>query len=422
MPRGKIKAPEGGGGLIHLDPSSILATENSRFGLKDSRIESLAADIADKGGVMLPVEVESEGDKGYRLVSGFYRLAAVQLLNKQGAGLTLPALLVSTASPLERLRRQLSENMERENQSPMDRATAIKKLFDAGVSRMDVRNIFSAPGGRKGLRVQPASNSHINMTLSFLDLPKPIQAKIHDGSVGVAAAHELVKTAPEKRDEVLAKAEKERELAIAREEKEEESFLARERKGQEAVEKVKTAETELSKARDTLTQAEETHAAKVDAEATAYKAKASLSPKSAPKKTKEKLDEQFRAASLETKGAERAVEVARKAVTKNETRIAKTSETVAAATERLRKAREAKGKKPVSPGAVKKAAKETGGKDTVNLSASEIRSVVHELSLPGGPPKTRAIGVSCLKCFKGEITDTQLYRELKQIVGDGKSK
>src|SRR5258706_13915375 len=130
--------------LLELRPDDVLADDNSRFGLKKFRIERLASEILQSGGVNTPVEVEEVDPKAnggfrYRLVAGFYRHAAVSLLNQgDRQDFKLPATLFNPDTPAVRLRRQLSENMERENQSPMDKAVAIKKLKAAGASTMDV--------------------------------------------------------------------------------------------------------------------------------------------------------------------------------------------------------------------------------------------------------------------------------------------
>lgn len=79
------------------------------------------------------------------------------------------------------------------NRSPIDEALEIRRLIQQGVSKMEIRKMFARPGGRKGFKSMPVSNSFINMRLSFLDLPKAIQEKIHDGRLGVAAAYELTK-------------------------------------------------------------------------------------------------------------------------------------------------------------------------------------------------------------------------------------
>src|ERR1700724_1215332 len=96
------------GNMIQLDPVAILADDNTRYGLKQSRIESLAKSIIDRGEVLEPIEVEplAEASNGhsYRLTTGFYRLAAVQHLNTtQAAGLTIPAIVRPVPTPQERL-------------------------------------------------------------------------------------------------------------------------------------------------------------------------------------------------------------------------------------------------------------------------------------------------------------------------------
>ena len=53
----------------------------------------------------------------------------------------------------------------------------------------------------------------------------------------------------------------------------------------------------------------------------------------------------------------------------------------------------------------------------VALNASEMRKVVSELALPGGSTKVVEIGKAFIRCFAGETTDKELYRELVKIVG-----
>jgi hypothetical protein len=43
---------------VQLDPSKVLADDNTRFNLKATRIASLAENIIEQGGVIEPVEVE----------------------------------------------------------------------------------------------------------------------------------------------------------------------------------------------------------------------------------------------------------------------------------------------------------------------------------------------------------------------------
>jgi hypothetical protein len=73
----------------------------------------------------------------------------------------------------------------------MDKAFAMKRMRDAGIPMIDIRTAFATVGGRKGQKIQEASNAHVNMIMSFLDFPKAIQNKIHDGIIPIWAAHQL---------------------------------------------------------------------------------------------------------------------------------------------------------------------------------------------------------------------------------------
>lgn len=415
--------------VLMLDPDLILADDNSRFGLKRLRIESLMQSILDQGGVMQPVEVEPiepVNGKEYRLTAGFYRHAAVTELNtKQNAGILLPVIQHETTDDTERLKRQLAENMERENQSPMDKATAIRKLVDAGISKVDIRKIFSTPGGRKGLTLQPASNSFINMTLSFLELPKAIQEKIHNGTVGVAAAYELTKVSPDKRAVVLERAEADRIKAIESEEKDEAKFLDSERKAAEAREKAEQVTKDLEAAKVLAASLEADVKAKQEAAAAAYKA-----AKAAKGEDKEKADEAFKAAEAEAKAVEKASERAESDIAKLGEKSEKVAKTAAELAERLSNARKAvktnagnKGKTAVGQGDVKKAAADSGNATgPVKLTASQMREALLDHSRPGAFPKVREMLLAVIECFDGVTTPGQMYAKLGTMTGEKKAK
>lgn len=414
-------------GLHQLDPGVILADENSRFGLKRLRIDSLMQSILEQGGVMQPIEVEpiegaKNGDPQYRLTAGFYRHAAVTELNdKQAAGLSLPAIVKPLGDATMRLKRQLAENMERENQSPMDKAIAIKKLEDAGVTRIEIRKIFSTPGGRKGLTLQPASNSFVNMTLSFLDLPKAIQEKIHDGRVGVAAAYELTKVSPEKRAVVLERAEADRIKEIEREEADEEKYLTSIKKAEEAKKKAEESAEALKKAEADIETAKGEAEELLKSAAEKYK-----TAKSAKGDEKAKAEEAFKAAESFAKAAEKKVESLTGTITKLSTASEKATKLAAEKLESLANARKAakanaanKGKAAVGAGDVKKAATSEGASTQyVSLNATEMRRIVKDLCAPGAFPKVRAIAAAFQECFSGVTTDRQLYTQLATITGE----
>lgn len=412
--------------LVQVAPEKILADDNSRFNLKKLRVDALATSILESGGVLTPIEVEPlakpHNGAQYRLVSGFYRHAAVTKLNaEQGAGLTLPAIVRQLNDPTVRLRHQLAENMERENQSPMDKAVAIKKLLDAGVARGEVRRIFSAVGGRKGLAIQPLSNAMLNIHLRFLELPKAIQQKIHDGVVGVAAAYQLGKVPADKRADVLERAERERIAQIDAEERDEEKYLTAEKKLHEAQAKAEEATTELQAA----TEEENQTLALVQEKTQALREAQQAIPANAKAPDAKVAIERVKAAEVDVKAAEKLAKEVKAKLAKLQDKVKSSAEVAkekAAVLDAARKAAKPGAKKPkaVGPEDVKKAAKDAGveGAGQVALTASQMRECIAELALPGSYPTVALIGVVIKDCFDGGMTPKELYTELAVIVGE----
>lgn len=420
--------------VLQLDPASILADDNTRYGLLDYRVDALKASILAEGGVQEPVtvavldEATAEGQT-HRLLKGFYRHAALTALNKEGAGLTLPAIVKDEpADELSRIRLQVTENAVRTQMSPMDTAIAIRRLLDEGMPRTEVRTLFSRPTGKKGATLVPASNAWVNIHLSFLDFPKAIQTKIHNGSVGVAAAYELSRVTPEKRDAVLARAEEEREKELKLDEKAEEKFLKEESKAAEARAGEEQAAAEL-----TAAQAEKAAAAELLESATKRRDEISLTPGYLTMTPEEKkaLAESLKAAQADVKGAETAVKAADKKLAKLQPESVKASTTAQVAKDKLAKARQEKAepgkhgaaKKPaVGPANVKKAAAAEGVGKTVPLNLADIRAFAKELATPGGMPKVTAIGVAIKSVIDGGMTPKECYRALAVITGEEKAK
>lgn len=409
--------------ILQLDPNIILADDNTRYNLKESRISTLADSIVAQGGVIEPVEVEPLPDGSnngfqYRLTLGFYRHAAVKHLNTtQAAGLTLPAIVHINESPMDRLKRQMAENIERENQSPMDIAVGVKRLMDAGTPRIDIRTMFSRPTGtKKGGKVQPASNSFINMMLSFLELPKAAQEKIHTGVVGVKAAYQLTKVPKEKQAEILDKAEAERKKELEQEEKEEERFLTGEKKAAEKREALETAQKELA-----ATETKNTAAAEALEKQTTLVTdlfKVSKGKFDIPK-DKKAADTAFREAekvrlALETKATE-----VQKEYEKAQVAYSKLTEEHKAAKKEAA-AQAPKASKGISQDEVKKAAKESGvvGPDAVPLTAKEMRDVISAIGLPGGDredTKLKQLSDLFKDCFAGVTTPETLIKGIRKL-------
>lgn len=91
--------------------------------------------------------------------------------------------------------------------STMDLAREFKRLLEEGVPKIRIREMYPRAGGRKGVKEAPASNSFINIYVSFLNFPEAIQEKIDDGRLTVKGAYELSKSTPEMWAAVLKRAE-----------------------------------------------------------------------------------------------------------------------------------------------------------------------------------------------------------------------
>lgn len=407
--------------IQYLDPANVLISDNARFALKPPRVRSLADDIKASGGVQVPVEVEpiegaADDEAEFRLTVGHYRHAAVSLLNKEGGSYTLPAIARPIGDSLMRLRTQVRENLQREEMSPMDTAIAVKALLDAGVSRQEVCETFARPGGRKGNVLQPASNAWLNMHLAFLSLPKQIQDKIHNGTLGVAAAWDLTRVTPDKRAAVLERAEKDRLAAIEREEKAEADYLKNEAKAQEAqaAEAQASAELEAAKA-DASAAAELVKAKKAEAREAAKAAKAIEDAKAAK--------QLIRDAEAAVKEAEKLAAQTSSKLGKLEGRVKTAAQLAKEKAQTLKAAREAEAKKKKSPNVtstdIKRAAEAEGASTKFTpLNRAEIMKVLAELVLPGVPPIVAGVASAFQRCFNGEIPDDQLYIDLRKATGE----
>jgi enoyl reductase-like protein len=189
---------------------------------------------------------------------GFYRHAAATFLNEtENVGVVCPIVIVEHENDLARLLQQISENVDRTNFSVMDRAVAMKRLLDAGLPRKEVLKVFAVPGGRKGIRMQPLSNSSLNIHLSFFRFPKSIQARLHDGRMTQEAGRALLEKPESEWESRVADIELARLKEIDEQEQAEDKFAENQEKKkeqndkkQELLDKVKQAEKEVDAIRE----------------------------------------------------------------------------------------------------------------------------------------------------------------------------
>lgn len=410
--------------IVYLDPAKVLADDNTRFNLKASRVQSLKDSILSQGLILEPVEVEElEGDKlhTHRLTSGFYRHAAAKSLNtEEKMGLLLPCIVRDHLEGAARTQRQLAENMERENQSPMDRAVAIRKLLDQEVPRVEIRKIFSVTGGRKGNQTSPMSNAMMNIYLNLLDLPKTIQAKIHDGLIGVEGAYMLGRVPPDKRAAVLERAEAARIAQITMDEKEEARFLESERKAAEATARVGEL---VQSAEDIKADVLKAEALVLEKTKEHTRLRNALLASDTPA-TKEEV-EVVNAAAQDVKSAQKLKKDATNKLAKTLTDKNKAEELAASHRKKLEEARKAKKKgangKPLGKSDVAKAAKEEGTKaGFVPLNINDIRQTLKDFvnGKEGADDRVAMIATLFKACFDGKDTPKETAHNVGALLDE----
>lgn len=420
---------------LQLKPEQIQADDNTRFTLKRSSIDQMKASILERGRVLEPVLVVAlaapTNGKTHRLIAGFVRHASVEELNaKEQAGLTIPVEVLDPTDDLDRIRMQIEENLIRSEQSPMDKATAMKRLMDLGVERKEVRRIFGTVRGKKATSPTPISNASLNIYLNMLDLPKTIQEKIHSGAVGIEASYELGKVSPDKRAAVLARAEAKIQDQLDIEEKDEKQFLTQaskvEEKQAEAVAAMTEAEQvtgEIAGARTNVTTTLETLRSIQKAPMGDGRTYLELTPEE-----KAGVSEKLKAAEQDHKSAVNILKAAENKAVKLKAKAKTAEEKAADARARLENARKSasKGKK-LSKGKIGgkdvKVAAKAEGEDTgaVPLSASEMRQAIKDVS-NSKFQRVAFIGKGFLQMMNGIGTAKILMEELAKLTGEVPSK
>lgn len=176
-------------------PLSALVPDASqpRATMAEAELASLAASIRARG-LLLPLRVKPANAEGkHPIVSGHRRHAALLRLGRTEA----PCVVVE--GPLDEptvLAEQVAENLHREDLSPIDEATAYRRYLD--------RTGLPAARAAEQLQVPPA---RISRALVLLDLPEPIRAAIHDGSIPKETGYYLTRLPDsEDRDQFIADA------------------------------------------------------------------------------------------------------------------------------------------------------------------------------------------------------------------------
>lgn len=394
--------------ILFMDPAMITLTDNTRFKLKPGRVTQLANNIREIGKVLEPVGVEEMVGGGFELIYGKYRHAAVAQLNKDGFDIQLPTFVYSGLTPAERLKMQVSENIERESLSLVDKALSMQALLDQGMSKVEVRNIFGSAGGRKGNAWQPMSNVYLNDHLFILTLSRTLQDKIDEGVLPISSVKALINKEPAMRESIVKAAEVARDAQIKKDEAEEERFIKRANVSMEAQEK---AEADVKR----LADLKQTGSDLFTLGKTLDKAIKDVNLKHNLKATKAESELWMK----EMKEATEAKLLNDKAYKKASSDYVKLKAKLDAAKEpKEAAAPKPNGKTSIGPAAIEKAAKEVGGVAvTVRLKMTELIAELGEMRKLGhdSPAFLNVIGVFS-KLIEGELTTKEAAAGLAAII------
>lgn len=172
IPKGE--SPRTGFAIIPIDRVSV-NPHQPRSLFDEEALSSLAASIAEVG-VLQPIIVREAEEGSYTLVAGERRWRAAKKI-----GLTEIPSIIRESDDRSLLTEALIENLQREDLSPLEEATAYQELLeDFGLTHEDV-------GKRVG-----KSRSAVTNSLRLLQLPAAIQGKLERGELSAGHARALL--------------------------------------------------------------------------------------------------------------------------------------------------------------------------------------------------------------------------------------
>ena len=154
------------------------------------------AESIKRFGLMQPVEVRclgvDRGSKVYELIAGERRWRAHQL-----AGLTTirAEVVADEMDELEAFKRSVSENINREDMTPIEEAKAFRRILD------DEEEATPATVAAEfGKSVQ-----FVNLRLALLNLTEEVQQHVNSGAIGTQAAVQIAALTPGNQSAVMRK-------------------------------------------------------------------------------------------------------------------------------------------------------------------------------------------------------------------------
>ena len=168
--------------IDNISPSRFQA----RTDISEESLEELTASIKSQG-VIQPLIVRKTSAGNFELVAGERRLRASKM-----AGLSEVPIVVKDLSDEEILKMGLIENLQREDLNPLDEAKGIQRL----------QQEFNVTQEDLGLSLGK-SRTAITNSLRLLQLAKPVQTMLEEGSLSMGHARPLL-TLPEAIQEKFA--------------------------------------------------------------------------------------------------------------------------------------------------------------------------------------------------------------------------
>ncbi len=178
--------------------SALVAGEHQpRKGFRQEALAELADSIRQKG-ILQPILVEKTGEASYRVVAGERRFRAAEL-----AGLKEVPVLVRSLTEAERLEIALIENIQREDLTPLEEASAYQQLMTlAGISQEELAR-------RVGKKRPTVANA-----LRLLKLPESMQASLERGELTPGHARAILSLVNPADQEILYRRIREGSISV----------------------------------------------------------------------------------------------------------------------------------------------------------------------------------------------------------------
>lgn len=154
-------------------------------------LNELAKSI-EKYGLMQSIEVRPDNELGgYEIVSGERRWRAHQILGKT----KIRANIISEKSEIQRFKRSMSENVNREDMTPFEEARGFQRILDEeeGATVESVAADFGK------------TTTYIKLRLALLDLREEVAKHVEAGTIGTQAAVQIAALSHANQGALLAK-------------------------------------------------------------------------------------------------------------------------------------------------------------------------------------------------------------------------